>query len=80
MSTRSTLCFWTFKAICTKHLTFNNSSLIPTSILVYSLKCWTCHPDANKNCFDLSNNVQLTCETENDSCATIIVDGSKFQS
>jgi len=52
----------------------------------HSLKCWNCHPDiffsgvkksipADKNCFDISNNIQLTCEGENESCATITVDG-----
>ena len=59
-------------------------SLIPTSILAHSLKCWTCQPDGGKNCFDISNNIQLTCEGDNDSCATVIVDSylyrSKFQS
>ena len=59
---------------------FKNLSHIPTSILAHSLKCWKCQPVGHKNCFDISNNIQMTCEGENDSCATIIVDGSKFQS
>jgi len=41
----------------------------------HSLKCWKCQPVGHKNCFDISNNIQMTCEGENDSCATIIVDG-----
>lgn len=67
------------EAIYNKHLTFNNISHILTSILAHSLKCWSCHPDLDGNCFNILNNIQLTCEGENDSCATIIVNESKFQ-
>ena len=50
------------------------------SILVHSLECWGCHLDDRKDCADISTNIIETCETDNDSCVTVIIKGSKLVS
>jgi len=40
-----------------------------------SLKCWDCHQDDNKDCDDVTSNVEITCQNESDSCSKVVLNG-----
>ena len=47
-------------------------------VLAQSLKCWDCHQDDNKDCDDVTSNVEITCQNESDSCSKVVLNGSMY--